>query len=266
MPTQVLVGGLFSRRQIRSITDQLISFIIKTGGTGVILCILGLCIFLVKEVIPLFQSPRATLTESVSLSAPEISSSAALIGIDEQQELAYVLRGDSLEFIFLEERLPRRHKVPSRRLIADGSVTAVARAFGKGHSLAMGTADGRVIPVAIESIQEFKGSDRLVVPSVTAGAPIVATPSPQPITKMAYQSTESDVRIVALLQDEHLWLTTSRTTSRPDGTMAAASITQVDLTPTIPGRITALTFGSRAEILRWEQKRAICTTSTYGNG
>ena len=29
----------------------------------------------------------------------------------------------------------------------------------------------------------------------------------------------------------------------------AASITQVDLTPGIPGRITALTFGSRAEIL-----------------
>jgi len=247
IPTPALVGGLFSRRQIRSITDRLISSIIKTGGTGIILCILGMCIFLVKEVIPLFQSPRSILTEPVSLSAPETSSSA-LIGIDEQQELAYVLRGDSLEFIFLAGATSTTSQSLSRRLIPDGSVTAVARALGKGHFLALGTGDGRVIPVAIEFSQEFKGNDRSVVPSVTVGAPIVATPSPQPITKMAYQSTESDVRIAALLQDQHLWVTTSRTTSRPDGTMAA-SITQVDLTPGIPGRITALTFGSRAEIL-----------------
>jgi phosphate transport system permease protein len=247
-PTAALVGGPFSRRQIRSITDGFTSFIIKTGGIGIILCILGMCIFLVKEVVPLFLATRATFTEPISLSAPENSSTAALIGIDEQQELAYVLRGGSLEFIFLRGATPATREIPSHTLVADESVTAVARALGKGHYLAIGTADGRVIPVAIEFAQEFKGNDSSISPSVTVGVPIMAAPTPQPITKMAYQSTESDVRIAALLQDQHLWLTTSRTTSRPDGT-AAASITQVDLTPIIPGRITAFTLGSRAEIL-----------------
>src|SRR6478752_2327120 len=128
--TQALVGGLFSRRQIRSITDRLISCIIKTGGTGVILCILGMYIFLVKEVVPLFQSPRAILTEPAPLSAPETSSSA-LIGIDEQQELAYVLHGNSLEFIFLTGATSTTSQSLSPRLIPDGSVTAVARALGK---------------------------------------------------------------------------------------------------------------------------------------
>jgi phosphate transport system permease protein len=248
LPTSALVGGLFSRRQIRSITDGFTSFIIKTGGIGIILCILGMCIFLVKEVVPLFLATRATFTEPISLSAPENSSTAALIGIDEQQELAYVLRGGSLEFVFLAGPTPATREIPSHTLVADESVTAVARALGKGHYLAMGTADGRVIPVAIEFTQDFQGNERSIVPSVTVGTPIFAAPTPQPITKMAYQSTDSAVRIAALLQDQHLWLTTSRTTSRPDGT-AAASITQVDLTPIIPGRITALTLGSRAEIL-----------------
>ncbi|MDF0674363.1 MAG: ABC transporter permease subunit [Nitrospira sp.] len=248
IPTQALVGGLFSRRQIRSITDKFTRLIIKTGGISIILCILGMCVFLVGEVIPLFQAPHATSTEPISLSPLERPSTSALTGIDEQQELAYVLRGDSLEFVFLGGATSPVSTIPSRGLLPDGSVTAVARAFGKGHSLAMGTGDGRVIPVTIDFTHEFKGNDRTISPSVTVGVPIVATPTPQAITKMAYQRTESDVRVAALLQDQHLWLTTSRTTSRPDGT-AAASITQVDLTSTVPGRITALTLGSRAEIL-----------------
>jgi phosphate transport system permease protein len=248
IPVPALVGGLFSRRQIRSITDGLTNVIIKTGGISIILCILGMCIFLVKEVIPLFQPPHATLTEPIALSPLEHPSTSALIGIDEHQELAYVLRGDSLEFVFLEEGKSAVSKVPSRGLLPDGSVTALARALGKGHQLAMGTEDGRVIPVTIEFTQDFQGNERSIAQSVTVGTPMVAASTPQPITKMAYQSTDSDVRVAALLQDQHLWLTTSRTASRPDGT-AAASITQVDLTPNIPGRVTAITLAGRAELL-----------------
>jgi phosphate transport system permease protein len=248
IPTQALVGGLFSRRQIRSITDWLTNVIIKTGGISIILCILGMCIFLVKEVIPLFQPPHATPAEPIVLSPLERLSPSTLIGIDEHQELAYVLRGDSLEFVFLGETTSAISKIPSRGLLPDGSVTALARAFGKGHSLAMGTEDGRVIPVTIEFTQDFQGNERSIASSVTVGTPMNAAPTRQPITKMAYQSTDSDVRIAALLQDQHLWLTTSRNISRPDGT-TTASVTQVDLTPSIPSRVTALTLASQAELL-----------------
>ena len=246
--TPASAAGLLSRRQIRSITDWLTSAIIKTGGIGIILCILWMCIFLVKEVVPLFVPTQAASTEPIPLSAAERPSSAALVGVDEYQELAYVLRGDSLEFVFLPGSTPLTSPIPSRRLIPEGSVTAVARALGKGHSLAMGTADGRVIPVTIEFTQDFQGNERSITPSVLVGTPMAAAPTPQPIARMAYQSTDSEARIAALLQDQHLWLTTSRRTSRPDGT-ADASSTQVDLTPHIPGRITALTLGSRAGLL-----------------
>lgn len=246
--TSALVSGLLSRRRFRSITDGCTGFIITAGGISIILCILGMCIFLVKEVLPLFQSPHATLTEPISLSQLDHSSSSALIGIEEHQELAYVLRGDSLDFVFIGGAASPATQIPSRRLIPDGSVSAVARAFGKGHSLAIGTADGRVLPVAIEFVQEFKGNDRSISPSITVGTPIPVAPNPQAITKMAYQSTETDLRIAALLQDGHLWLNTIHSVSRPDGTVSS-STTPVDLTPDIFGHVTAFTLASRRELL-----------------
>lgn len=248
LPALALMDGVFTRRQVRSITDRVTSFIIKTGGISIILCILGMCVFLVKEVIPLFLPSQATLIEPVALSPLERSAASALIGIDEHQEVGYVVRGDLLEFVFLGGGTSSTAKIPSRGLLPDGSVTAVARAFGKGHHLALGTEDGRVIPVTIEFTQDFQGNERSITPSVRVEAPIAAAPIPHPITRLAYQRTDSDVRIAALLQGRHLWLTTSRTVSRPDGT-TAASTTQVDLTPNIPGRVTAFTFTSRTELL-----------------
>lgn len=248
LPTPALVERLFTRRQIRSITDGITRFIIKTGGISIILCILGMCVFLVKEVIPLFLPPQATLAEPVALSSLERPASAALIGIDEHQELAYVLRGDTLEFVFLGEGTAALSKVPSQGLWPGGSITGLARALGKGHSLALGTGDGRIVPVTIEFTQDFHDNERSIAPSVRVGTPIAVASTPQPIIKLAYQSTEAEVRIAALLDDQHLWLTTSHTRSRPDGT-TAASTTQVDLTASIPGRVTALTLAGRTELL-----------------
>lgn len=242
------VSGVFSRRQIRTITDRLTRFIIKAGGISIILCILGMCAFLVKEVVPLFLPPHATLIEPVSLTALERPDSSALIGIDEYQELAYVVRGAMLEFVALGEGRPIPSTASSQRIVGDGSVTAVARALGKGHNLAVGTEGGLVIPVTVEFTQDFQGNERVIAPVVKVGTPIVAVPTPQPIRQLAYQCTESEVRVATLLQDQHLWLTTSRSRARPDGTVDAL-MTQVDLTANISGRVTSLTFASRAELL-----------------
>ena len=248
MQPPALAGGLLTRRQVRSVTDGLTRFIIKTGGISIILCILGMCVFLVKEVFPLFLPSHGIPTEPILLTPLDHPAAPALTGIDEQQEVAYVLRGDNLEFVFVGGATPSPAQIPSQRLLPDGSVTAVARAFGKGHHLAVGTDDGRVIPVTIEFTQDFHGNERSITPSVKVEAPIAAAPTPHPITKLAFQSTGSEVRVAALLQDQTLWLTTSRIVSRPDGT-TASSTTQIDLTPSISGRVTAFAFASRMELL-----------------
>ncbi len=247
-PALDFMERLSSRRQIRSLIDGGTRFIIKTGGISIILCILGMCVFLIKEVIPLFLPTQATLNEPITLPQLERPVNAALVGIDEHQEVAYVLRDDTLEFVFLTEATSSTSKISSQRLMPDDSVTALARAFGKGHHLAMGTEDGRIVPVTIDFTQDFQGSERSIIPSLTRETPILAAPTQQPITKLAYQKTESEVRAAALLQDQHLWLTTNRMVSRPDGATAVSAM-QVDLTAQIPNRVTAFTFASRTELL-----------------
>ena len=249
LPTPAPFDRLFNRRRIRAVTDRLTGFVVKTGGIGIILCILGMCVFLVKEVLPLFDRPQATPTTPISLTPPtDPSHAAVIIGIDEHQELAYAIRGASLEFFSMPGGSPVTTDMLGQPLFPDSSVTALARASGKDHRLALGTEDGRVIPVTIQFNQEFRDNERLISPSVTVGAPIVVGQTHRAIARMAYQSTDSGASIAALLDDQHLWFVKTQQTSRPDGT-ADSTVMRMDLTHRIPGRITALTLDSHAETL-----------------
>lgn len=249
LPTPTLIGGLLTRRQIRTITDSFTRFVIKAGGISIILCILGMCVFLVKEVLPLFQSPKAIPAAPIPLSSVlEPYASTAVVGTDEHQELAYVLRGNRLEFTSIDKSSSAASSIPSQILLPDHSVTAGVRALSKGHHLVMGTEDGRVVPVTITFNQEFINDDRTISPSVVVGEPILVGPTRHAVTRIAYQRTEAGDRIAALLNDRELWLTTTRTKSRPDGT-EEVSIIQADLTRHIPQRITALTLGGQADLL-----------------
>lgn len=245
----VSFDGVFNRRRIRTLTDWSTRSVITAGGIGIIACILGMCVFLVKEVIPLFQQPEGTLNAPITLTpSQDPASSVAIVGVDEYRELAYVLRGDMLEFVRLRGDDSRQPELPPQSLFHNQAITAATRALGKGQYLALGTEDGHVLPVAIEFDQEFNDGERSISPLVIVGEPISASPTPQAIMNMAYQREESIVRIAALLQDGHLWLTTSEQTVGPDG-VGDASIIQVDLTAQVPGRITALSLGSHAETL-----------------
>ena len=179
--------GVFDRRRIRTLTDWSTRSVITAGGIGIIACILGMCVFLVKEVIPLFQRPEATLNTPVTLTPSENpASSVALVGIDEYRELAYVLRGNVLEFVRLRGDKSRESDPPPQSLFHHGTITAATRALGKGQYLALGTEDGLVLPVVIEFDQEFEDGERSISPLVTVGEPISVSPTPQAIMKMAY--------------------------------------------------------------------------------
>ena len=240
---------LLDRHRIRTLTDRFTRAVIIGGGIAIILAILGMCAFLVKEVFPLFQSPEATPTRPIALTpASGTRPSAVIAGIDEHQEIAYVVRGESLEFVSVNNKpLPQPAPAP-QALTAAGSVTAVARTVGKEHRLALGTNGGQVIPVSVEFVQQFSGETRSITPSVTTGEPVAVDPTSRPIRSLAYQTTESGTRIAAVSEDQRLWFVGSRTVSRPDGT-ADTSVTQAELTSHFSGRITALTFDSRGDTL-----------------
>ena len=144
------------------------------GGIAVILSIIGIFIFLVKEVAPLFFSPQGTQTTHFAGVPPTNAlPQSSLVGMDEYQEILYQLSAGSdrqIRFFNGHSGAPIIHNLPPS--FSKVHVTAIARAVGKGNRFAFGTEDGRIIPVAIEFTAGFEGGTRQIVPTVMLGSPM----------------------------------------------------------------------------------------------
>src|SRR5205085_11124105 len=80
----------------RRVFDRLAQVIITIGGVAVILSIIGIFIFLVKEVAPLFFPPNATQTGHLAgVPPPHMLPQSSLVGMDEYQEIIYQLTAGS---------------------------------------------------------------------------------------------------------------------------------------------------------------------------
>src|SRR4029078_13037004 len=114
----------------RRIFDRLAQVVITLGGIAVILSIIGIFVFLVKEVAPLFFAPQGTQTGHVAgVSPQEAFPQSSLIGMDEHQELIYQLSGESdhqIRFFNARSGTPLVYDLPSG--LAKVHITSIARA------------------------------------------------------------------------------------------------------------------------------------------
>jgi phosphate transport system permease protein len=209
------------------------------GGIAVILSIIGIFVFLVKEVAPLFFPPLGNQTGKVTGASPlEALPQSSLVGMDEHQELIYQLVGGSDRQIrFFERRsgTPRTYDLPPE--LAKIHVTSMARAVGTGYRFAFGTDDGRLIPVTLE-FTAGSGEIRQVTPTVSLGPPAQLTAATEPIIRLAYQPTERGVLTAALTDRGSLWYSASPFDHSP-----------IALTGHGSEPVTALIFDSRGETL-----------------
>ena len=224
----------------RRIFDRLAQAIITMGGIAVILSIVCIFIFLVKEVVPVFFPPQGTQTGHVSGTPPPGAlPQSSLVGMDEYQEIIYQLTAGSdhkIRFFNVQSGAPITLDLPPE--LAKVHVTAIARAVGSGNRLAFGTDDGRIIPVTIEFTAGYEGGVRLIVPTVTLGTPVQLTPSKEPIIRLAYQPTERGTLTAALTDRGRLWYSA-----------VASDNTPVALTGHGTEPVTAVIFDSRGETL-----------------
>jgi len=224
----------------RRIFDRLAQVIITMGGATVILSIIGIFIFLVKEVTPVFFPPQGSPTSHFAGAAPPGTlPQSSLVGMDEYQEIIYQLRAGSdhqIRFFNAHSGSPIDHDLPSG--LAKVHITSVARAVGSGNQFAFGTDDGRLIPMTIEFTASFEEGARHIVPTVTLGSPVQLTPSKEPIIRLAYQPTERSTLSTALTDRGHLWYAVRPFDSTP-----------VALTGHGAEPVTALIFDSRGETL-----------------
>ncbi len=191
----------------RRILDRLAQVVISMGGIAVILSIIGIFIFLVKEVTSLFFPPQGTEVSHIAGTAPVRGfPQSSLVGMDEYQEIIYQLTAGSdhqIRFFNARSGVSLPHALPPE--LAKVSVTSIARTVGRGNQFALGTDDGRIIPVTIEFIAGFEEEARQIVPTVTLGSPVQLTPAKEQIVRLAYQPTERGTLAIALTDRGRLW-------------------------------------------------------------
>jgi len=224
----------------RRIFDRLAQAVITMGGIAVILSIIGIFIFLVKEVAPVFFPPQGTQTGHIAgAPPPEALPQSSLVGMDEYQEIIYQLTAGSdrqIRFFNAQSGAPLTLDLPPA--LAKLHITSIARAVGTGNRFALGTDDGRLIPVMVEFTAGFEEGTRHIVPTVTLGSPVQLTPAKEHIIRLAYQPTERGTLAVALTDQGRLWFAAT-----PFAT------TSVALTGHGAEPVTALIFDSRGETL-----------------
>jgi phosphate transport system permease protein len=219
--------------------------LISLGGLGVILSILGIFVFLILEVAPLFFSPTGVQSGQFAAELGPFTArlpQGAVIGVDEHQEVAYLLKAGPagsaarITFFSLPSGKPVELAVPAS--LGGFDITALARARSKGARFGLGTKDGRVIPLSIEFTANFDRGTRTITPSVTAGDPIQAVPTKDKIVRLAYQRTDFGTAVAALTEAGRLWYTTMTPT-----------VTSTEITSQVAGPITALVLDGRGETL-----------------
>lgn len=247
----VSVPESLARHKLRRLLDRLAQVIITLGGLSVILSILGIFVFLILEVAPLFFAPTGAQSGRFAAGPlPLELPQAAMIGMDEHQEVAYLIKagqaGSAGPIAFFS--LPSGKPLVTERPIAltGVNVTAVARASGKGGRFGLGTDDGRVIPLAIELTPNFDKGTRETVPTVVAGPPIQIDPAKDKIVRLAYQRTDAGTAAAALTESGRLWYST---VLPPSDAAAESVINPVELTAQVPGTVTALVLDGRGETL-----------------
>ncbi|MCI0427477.1 MAG: ABC transporter permease subunit [Nitrospiraceae bacterium] len=224
----------------RRIFDRLAQVVITMGGIAVILSIIGIFIFLVKEIAPLFFPPQITQTGHVAGAPPPSAlPQSSLVGMDEYQEIIYQLTAGSdrqIRFFNAHSGAPIAFDFPPA--LAKVPITAMGRAVGTGNRFAFGTDNGLLIPVTIEFTAGFKEGVRLIVPTVVLGSPVQLIPSKERIIRLAYQPTERGTLAVALTDQGRLWYAATPFATAP-----------VALTSHGAEPVTALIFDSRGETL-----------------
>src|SRR4030095_7696179 len=139
------------------------------------------------EVYPLFRKPTAELIGPAGGVAAKLHSAPLAVGVDEYREIAYVVAGDEVQFLSLDEA--KLLKVAPLQGL-NGATAVVTSVPGKG-SFAVGLSDGRVIPVTVKFTISFPGGFRKVEPEVSMAAPVQVDAGGRAIRKLAYTAPES---------------------------------------------------------------------------
>jgi len=151
LPTQKSFTGRRRRTTTRGvvIADVAARILISAGGIGTIIAVMGVCIFLVWVVVPLFQSANVQQLAAVQLD--EKSQRPVHQEIDEYRSLTYTVGSDGRVQVF---RVDNGERVDQHQLFDDRQLTDASFTIESKHGV-FAFADGSVDVVDFEFITRF---------------------------------------------------------------------------------------------------------------
>ena len=182
--------------------DRCATATVTIGGISVILAVLGILVYLVAVVTPLFSGASISDPVSLSILDPEETGELLFSEIDEYRTLGVCLlrSGDLVEFSVDGSRPTVRTRV----IPPYPSVTAFSRASSGGH-LALGFADGtiRLGRIAFQTSFDAEGNRQVsVVAEIREPFSVGATGAPLAI--LDYRVMDGASRLAALTADGRL--------------------------------------------------------------
>jgi len=141
------------------VIDRIVGAVIRGGGMSVILAVLGICVFLVLVVIPLFGGAELGEERSFSLGAPPEGAQWIHAELNEYGIAAFALASDGTLAVY---DVRGGVEVERRSLLPEdgGTISAHARDPITG-ALALGLPDGSLLTGAVGFEVEFFGADRM---------------------------------------------------------------------------------------------------------
>jgi phosphate transport system permease protein len=183
--------------------DRVAGVLIRLGGIGIVVSVLGILLFIVAEAWPLFRPAQGRLAGTLALPPPGAAPMATgtpgavqALGTDEYQMYLYAVRGQpKIEFFRLPGGAAGR-EFPLAAL-AGASVTAASRSL-TGDFVAVGTADGRVAMAQVRFRPRYENQKLADLDIDVADRGVAAIDAARrPVLQVAYAETDSGRKVVA---------------------------------------------------------------------
>jgi len=215
--------------------DVAAAWVIRLGGLGVLLCLLGIFVYMGKEAIPLFF--KASAEQKQELAQTQVSN---IVSIDEYENWVYRLNAAQVQLDFnplIPETAPI--SIPLAQL-AGKSISSAFRTPSK-DKLFIGTTDGHVLIASIDFTADFTGPKRTVTPSVKEDKIIQVSTNAQPVVRVTGHVHEDGKIVLAGLFADGSMFSTILSEEAPQEVLP--------ITPTMIGEVTGFVIDDAGEKL-----------------
>lgn len=161
--------------------DQFMNWFIKIGGVLVITSVVGICLFILWQIVPLFQHAKVKELKSVAAGLKD----AAVLGVDEWSELPFI--SDSKGTLTFVDTVGDRPVQTIKPDFAEPREISAVSYRQLGQQLVVGTKDGRfaVVPINYSMAPGPDGKNQ-VEPNPKPEPFYEVAPEGSPITQVAY--------------------------------------------------------------------------------